>query len=415
MTVSMSSALPSPVPILHVVGAGLAGLAAATAAARAGVRVHLYEAAGHAGGRCRSFRDDKLDRVIDNGSHLLLGANRTALAYARATGGLEAMTAVPPRFLFHDLANGTRWTVSPTQIPAGPLEILRALGLPWTRAGASVADRLGDRAGFVRLWKPLCEAILNTAPEQASARMFAWTMRRALLGGTPALAPWLFPHGLSAALVAPALATLGSFGADIHFRRRLTGLENNRLVFEDGVVSLGTEDRVILALPPWAVAPILPGWIPSLATRCIVNAHFRCPDRVILPGQVPFLGLVNGFGHWLFPRGDVLSVTVSAAEPLVDHPAEDIAALLWQEIAAVLGRDPLQVPPVRVIKERRATLAHDPATLSLRPGPETPLPRVFLAGDWIRSPWPCTIEAAISSGLEAARRALGRPTLAFSL
>ncbi|MEO0035959.1 MAG: hypothetical protein RLZZ501_1982 [Pseudomonadota bacterium] len=398
---------------LHVVGAGLAGLAAATAAARAGMRVRLYEAAGHAGGRCRSFRDDKLDRVIDNGSHLLLGANRTALAYARATGGLEAMRAVPPRFPFHDLANGQRWEVSPTRIPAGPGEILRALGLPWTRREASVAERLGASRGFVRLWKPLCEAILNTAPEEASARMFSWTMRRALLGGAPALSPWLFPHGLSAALVAPALATLASYGAEIQFRRRLTGIESGRLLFEDGPEPVGNADRVVLALPPWAVAPILPGWIPPLPTRTIVNAHFRLEAAVTLPGGAPFLGLVNGFGHWLFPRGDVLSVTVSAAEPLVDRPADDIAAVLWGEIASVLGRDPAAIPPVRVIKERRATLAHDPATLPRRPGPETPLAGVMLAGDWLRSPWPCTIEAAISSGLDAARRALGRPALVF--
>jgi len=410
---SSSSPLPASATTLHVVGAGLAGLAAATAAARAGIRVRLYESAGHAGGRCRSFRDDKLDRVIDNGSHLLLGANRTALAYARVTGGLEAMRPVPPRFPFHDLASGERWTVSPTRIPAGFGEILRALGLPWTRPGASVADRLGQGSGFVRLWKPLCEAILNTAPEEASARLFAWTMRRALLGGAPALSPWLFPHGLSAALVAPALATLASYGAEIQFRRRLTGLESGRLVFEEGAETLDEHDRVILALPPWAVGSILPGWIPPLATRCIVNAHFRLDGAVSLPGNAPFLGMVNGYGHWLFPRGDVLSVTVSAAEPLVERPADEVAAVLWDEVARVLGRDAAQVPPVRVIKERRATLAHDPATLLRRPGPETPLAGVFLAGDWVRSPWPCTIEAAISSGLDAARRALAQPTLAF--
>ncbi|TAN59318.1 MAG: FAD-dependent oxidoreductase, partial [Magnetospirillum sp.] len=88
---------------LHIVGAGLAGLAAAVAAAKAGTRVVMHEAAGHAGGRCRSFRDEKLDRVIDNGSHLVLGANRTTLAYAQAIGGLEAMVAAEPCFPFVDL------------------------------------------------------------------------------------------------------------------------------------------------------------------------------------------------------------------------------------------------------------------------------------------------------------------------
>jgi len=399
---------------LHVVGAGLAGLAAATAAARTGIRVCLYESANHAGGRCRSFFDDKLDRLIDNGSHLLLGANKIALGYARATGGIEAMLPAPPRFDFFDVVNQSRWTVSPTRLPAGFGEILRALGLPWTAPEASVAERLGQSSGFTRFWKPLCEAILNTSPEDSSARMFAWTMRRALLGGAKALSPWTFPMGLSAALVAPALATLASFGGEIHFRHRLTGVTADRLEFdEDRSVVLGPHDRVILALPPWAIGAVLPGWDLVLPTRTIVNAHFRLDSPVVLPKGAPFLGLVNGYGHWLFPRGDVLSVTVSAAEGLVDRPADEIAAILWGEAASAIGLSASPVPPARIIKERRATLAHDPATIARRPGPETSIPGVYLAGDWLRTPWPCTIEAAISSGLHAAQRALEQKTLSF--
>lgn len=398
---------------LHVVGAGLAGLAAATAAARAGARVSLYEAAGHAGGRCRSFNDEKLGRLIDNGSHLLLGANKVALGYARATGGIETMVPAPPRFDFFDLTDHSRWTVSPTGLPAGLGEILRALGLPWTGPEATVADRLGRCPGYGRFWRPLCEAILNTTPEDSSARMFSWTMRRALLGGAPALSPWIFPLGLSAALVAPALATLGSFGAEIAFRCRLMRVTADRLEFEGRTVTLGPNDRVILALPPWAVPSVLPGTDFSLPTRTIVNAHFRLDQPVVLPNGAPFLGLVGGFGHWLFPRGDVLSVTVSAAEGLVDRPADEIATLLWDEAARAIGLPAQPVPAARVIKERRATLAHDPVTLTRRPGPETAIPGVFLAGDWLRSPWPCTIEAAISSGLLAAQRALGQKALSF--
>ncbi len=398
---------------LHVVGAGLAGLAAGVAAARAGARVVLHEAAGHAGGRCRSFHDDRLDRVIDNGSHLVLGANRTALAYARATGGLEAMVAAEPCFPFVDLASGARWTVTPRRPPAGLGEILTALGLPWTRRDETVASRLGRTPSFVRLWLPLCEAIMNTAPEDASAGMFAWTMRKALLGGASALTPWVFPAGLSAALVAPALATLGIFGAEVHFRRRLLAIEANRLMFDVTTVELGPEDRVILALPPWVLDAILPGTGGGMATRTIVNAHFRLDRQIALPGGSHFLGLVNATGHWLFLRGDVLSITVSAADALAERSADDIATLLWREAASALGLDITPTPPTRIMKERRATLAHDRDTIARRPAPVTAAKNVFLAGDWIASPWPCTIEAAISSGLAAARLALGRRDLAF--
>ncbi|MEW5727004.1 MAG: NAD(P)-binding protein, partial [Pseudomonadota bacterium] len=185
--------------VLHVVGAGLAGLACAVAAARAGTRVILYEAAPQAGGRCRSFRDDTLDRPIDNGTHLLIGANRTALAFAEAIGGTEALDPTDPAFPFLDLASGERWELASGRLPAGFAETVAALGLPWTTGGETVAARLGPAPHYRRLWKPLCEAVLNTAPEDASARLFGRVLRSALLGGAEGLRPWLFPAGLSAA------------------------------------------------------------------------------------------------------------------------------------------------------------------------------------------------------------------------
>ncbi|MDO8606233.1 MAG: FAD-dependent oxidoreductase [Phaeospirillum sp.] len=398
---------------LHIVGAGLAGLAAAVAAAKAGTRVAVHEAAGHAGGRCRSFRDEKLDRIIDNGSHLVLGANRTTLAYAQATGGIEAMVAAEPCFPFVDLTTGARWMVTPKRLPAGIGEILSALGLPWIRRSETVASRLGRSRSFTRLWQPMCEAIMNTAPADASARMFAWTMRRALLGGTKALIPWTFPLGLSAALVAPALATLGSFGAEVHFRRRLLSVTAEALTFDTAIVPLTPDDKVILALPPWVLSAVLPTGSPEMQTRPIVNAHFRLDYPVALPGKSHFLGLVNAAGHWLFARGDVLSVTVSAADALADRPNDEIAALLWDEASRAIGLAPAPVPLARIMKERRATLAHDQTTIANRPGPRTANPNLFLAGDWIESPWPCTIEAAISSGLAAARLVTNRADLVF--
>ncbi|BAE51314.1 hydroxysqualene dehydroxylase [Paramagnetospirillum magneticum] len=398
---------------LHVVGAGLAGLSAAIAAAKAGTRVVVHEAAGHAGGRCRSFLDEKLGRVIDNGSHLVLGANRTTLAYARATGGIEAMVAAPAAFPFIDLVSAKSWTVTPKRLPAGIREILKALGLPWTGKAETVASRLGNTPSFTRLWLPMCEAIMNTAPDEASARMFAWTMRKALLGGSQALTPWIFPGGLSAALVAPALATLSLFGGEIHFRRRLKSVTSHSLTFDDTKIDLGPADRVVLALPPWVTATLLPGTVCDLPTRPIVNAHFRCAQPVELPHGSHFLGLVNASGHWLFARGDVLSVTVSAAGSLVDLDNDSIAERLWEEIRRALVLPPIAPPPYRIMKEKRATLAHDNRTVATRPGPVSGFEGIFLAGDWIASPWPCTIEAAISSGLAAARLGLDRPGLAF--
>ncbi|CAA7615959.1 FAD-dependent oxidoreductase [Magnetospirillum sp. UT-4] len=385
---------------LHVVGAGLAGLAAAIAGLRAGWRVAVHEAAPQAGGRCRSFRCPRLDRVVDNGAHLVLGANRTALAFARAIGGIEAMEAGEPAFPFLDLADGRRRTLAPYRFGAGPMESLAALGLPWVAGHETVAVRLGAAPSYRRLWEPLCLAALNTPATDASARMFARLLRTVMTGGRQALTPYSFPFGLSAAFAAPAVATLAAHGAEITFRRRLIGVgPGRRLIFDDGIVSLSAADRAVLALPPDA----------TFAAEAIVNVHFRL-DR---PPPFRHLGLTGGVAQWLSARNDVVTATVSAAGRLVEAQPDALAARLWRDVAAALGDDPARVPPFRVLKERRATLSHSPATLRRRPGPDG-AEWLWRAGDWLSGPWPCTIETAVASGLAATRLAVGRDDVDFA-
>ncbi|MBX9634672.1 MAG: FAD-dependent oxidoreductase, partial [Magnetospirillum sp.] len=292
-------------------------------------------------------------------------------------------------------------------------ETVSAMGLPWAPAGQNLSDRLGKTRSFTSLWQPLCEAMLNTQAEDASARLFGCLLREVLLGGKAAMRPFIARTGLSAVFAAPALATLASYGAQMNFRRRLMSVGENSLNFDDGSIIMGRADRTVLALPPWVTAGLLPA-IPELPTRAIVNAHFRLDHTAELPGGQPFLGLTGGTAQWLFVRDDVASVTVSAADRLLELSAEDLAGILWRDVAAFLGGNPDRLPPFRLIKERRATLAHTPKVVELRPGPATKMPWLWLAGDWLASPWPCTIEAAIASGLAAARLAVGRDDLSFA-
>jgi phytoene dehydrogenase-like protein len=99
---------------VHVIGAGLAGLSASVRLVQAGREVHLYEAAPLAGGRCRSYFEPKLDCTIDNGGHVILGANAATLAYVETAGARgELLEIAPARFPFIDLTSGVRWTLRP--------------------------------------------------------------------------------------------------------------------------------------------------------------------------------------------------------------------------------------------------------------------------------------------------------------
>ncbi len=415
-----------PVPRLHVIGAGMAGLACAVEAVRRGLAVTVHEAAPAAGGRCRSFDDPLLDRRLDNGSHLMLAANTATRALLDLTGGWAAVTEVTPAcFTFHDLRHDHGWTLRPGAGPVpwwlaradrrvpgiGALAHLRdLLRLALAGRGATVADALAGPL-LTPLWQPVAEAVLNTASAEASARAL-WTVARDTLGrGEAACRPWLFPHGLDAALVAPCVDWLRRHGAEV----RLTAPVRQVLVTEgraSGLLdrsghteALAPGDMVVVAAPPAAVRRLLPGLtVPDLPSRTIVNAHFRLPVPLTLPTP-GFVGLIGGTAHWLFSRDDVLSVTVSAADTLAEHDDATIASILWADARRLPALRPLAgnlPPPSRVVRERRATLAHTPDAEALRPGPVTPLRGVLLAGDWTATGYPCTVEGAVRSGVRAA-------------
>jgi len=406
---------------VHVVGAGLAGLRAALDLLEAGAAVTLHEAAGVAGGRCRSFHDPILDRRIDNGTHVILGANALALAHLDELGTRAEMSAVmPARLPFLDLGTGERWCVAPGNSPlwlldprrrvkgAGLLEHLRLLRLLRAGPDATVADCLPAGTPLVRrLLDPLTWAVMNAPAQAAAAQPMAAVLRATLLAGEAASRPYLARRGLGPAFVDPAVALIARRGGTLRLGHRLQAIDLAEgsaaaLRFEDDVLPLGTGDGVVLAVPHHQAAALLP--LPGIPTaaQAIVNLHARLPGPVTLPGGLPLLGLVGGTAHWLFCRDDVLSVTVSAADALVGEPPEALAARLWTEASRAAGL-PTALPPHRLIKERRATMAQTPAAMRARPAAATPWHNLALAGDWTATGLPCTIEGALRSGRTAAR------------
>jgi squalene-associated FAD-dependent desaturase len=409
----------------HVVGAGLAGLAAATALAEAGCPVRLYEASGHAGGRCRSYFDAELGCRIDNGNHLLLAANRAARHYLDRIGAYQTLEGpLDAVFSFVDATSGERWALRPNRGPL-PWWICRAARrVPGTRPADYLAAALALRRAaqqatvaavldkhhplFRRLWEPLAVAALNTGAERGSARLF-WRILAETLGrGGAACSPLLPRIGLSETFVDPALRRLQTLGAEIRFGARLRGVTSaadrvRELVFDDGPIALAPDDIAILAVPAAVAARLVPGLTVPDAASPIVNAHFRCVAPV---GSPPFVGVVGGAAQWIFRKAEVLSVTVSAADAIVDRSATELRDLLWHDTAFAYRLPQEPMPPARIVKERRATFRASPDQLGLRPSPTTCWRNLLLAGDYTDTGLPATIEGAIQSGFAAVRLAL---------
>ncbi|MGH7055793.1 MAG: hydroxysqualene dehydroxylase HpnE [Stellaceae bacterium] len=404
----------------HIVGAGLAGLSAAVRIAAEGCPVTLYEAGPQAGGRCRSYFDGELGVRIDNGNHLLLAGNRAALDYVARIGARDTLCGPPEAaFPFIDSESGRRWTLRPNRRAVPWWIFSPARRVPQTRArdylavlklaGArpeATVGRVLDRHTvlFRRLWAPLAVAALNTEVERASALLFWHILAETLGHGGAACRPLVPREGLSESLVDPALARLRALGAEIRFGARVrrlgfAGERASELVFDEDSIPLGAGDQVVLAVPAPVAARLVPGLVAPDAFAPIVNAHF-C---VVPPAGSPlFIGVVGGAAEWIFRKPRVLSVTVSAAERFVDRPAEELGGLFWRDVALAYGLPATPVPPVRILKERRATFLASPEQLRLRPRVTTGWTNLHLAGDYVETGLPGTIEGAIRSGFAAA-------------
>ncbi len=403
---------------VHVVGAGLAGLAAAVSLAAAGRRVTLYEAGPAAGGRCRSYFDRGLGMRIDNGNHLVLSGNRATLSYVSQIGASDSLTGpAKPLFPFVDLADGTRWVVAPNRgrvpwwvlsanrrVPGTRVRDYLAL-LALRRAGATrtVHDVLGGGALYRRLLEPLAVAALNTPTDVGLARLLDAVVRESLMRGGDACLPRVPRVGLSETFVDPALAWLSARGVTLQTGCRVASLRRDgarvtALETSDGTAALGADDAVVLAVPAWVAAGLLPELQVPDAFSAILNVHFIARAD---PGGAGFWGVVGGTAEWIFVRPNIVSVTVSAANRLVDLSADEIAARVWPDVRAVLGLPP-EMPPVRIVKERRATHVASAAQEARRPAARTPWKNLVLAGDWTATGLPATIEGAIRSGRTAA-------------
>jgi squalene-associated FAD-dependent desaturase len=423
----------------HVVGAGLAGLNAAVELARAGVQVHLAEAAPRAGGRCRSYHDPQLGQVIDNGNHFTFSGNQAVSRFLETLGTAGKLEGPEhAEFPFHDLTDGSRWTLrvndgrvplwmfskssrTPGTTVAQHLPLAR-LALA-RRDGRAIGDVMEPQGPFWRKvvddkraedWEhrrkvvePMMLAVLNCPAAQGSAWLAGRFLRESFLRGGRACRTMVAMPSLDAVFIEPALDWLKLRGVTPRFgaRLRAIGFEGDRvsaLDYGEGMEPIH-DAAVVLAVPPWVAGDLVPDLSVPNRFCAILNAHFACPPP---EGAPPITALLGATSQWVVCHGDRISVTISGADDIIDADREGLARTIWAEVSATLGIQG-NLPAWQIVKEKRATFAATPDQDALRPAQQTRWRNLFLAGDWVQTGLPATIEGALRSGHNAANLALG--------
>ena len=402
----------------YIIGSGMAGLSTAVSCLPLGNQIRLLEATKNAGGRCRSFNDQLLDRTINNGTHLILSGNVGIQKYLETISASHTFKTIKPAsFKFMDIKSGLKWEIKPsstripwwifkqrTRIPDTSLMDYLVIARFKFAGDQTIADLVNtSRPIFDRLWQPLSRAVLNTDAFEGSASSIWIMISETLLKGQKFCYPLIPLKGLSASLVEPALKYLEKNNVFIEYSMRLTSIKLEKdlitsITLNKDQIKLNEDDKIILAIPPKQVSNLLPEIKLPTQSNTIVNIHYRIDDRPPLPTSTNFIGLIGGIADWVFQKDDIYSVTVSSANSISDFSNNDIAKIIWSEIAQILDKDAEIVPINRVIREYNATIKQSPEENKKRPDSQTTFKNLVLAGDWTKTGIPATIESAVISG-----------------
>ncbi|RTL33278.1 MAG: FAD-dependent oxidoreductase [Rhodocyclaceae bacterium] len=426
-------------PDIAVIGGGYAGFAAAVTLARGGAKVTLFESSRVLGGRARVV--DKDGYRVDNGQHILLGAYTETLRLLRLVGVRPSVLETRKLALVYPGECALRAAPLPAPLHLA-IGLLGAKGLDWrdklamarlmrslkarkfrVEPDRPVAELLAETAQTDRLtrliWEPLCVAALNTPVADASAQVFANVLRDSLAAGASASDLLLPRLDLSELFPVPASRWLAMRGHTVRIAEPIKAIESIGGGYRlDGDPWTTLFEHVVIATAPYHVAPLvetLPAMAPvvdslaALRHEPIVTAWLAFDGPLNFPE--PMIGLSGGYGQWAFDRAalggeqGLVSVVISARGAHQEISKEALEVALLQELQHVLGPLPT-LAWSQIITEKRATFSCTPGLV--RPGVTTPQPGLWLAGDYVASDYPATIESAVRSGVQAGRSILKR-------
>jgi len=442
-----------------VIGGGFAGLSAAVALAQVGFRVAVLESKPALGGRAYSFADPETGDFVDNGQHVLMGCYAETLRFLDRIGQTGQLVFHPNLAIEMLERDGRAGVLRTARLP-GPLHMTAGLmryGLlnPRERMSVLVAGlrmlrmHRRDRARLARttvsgvmdllgqgerarrcLWYPLAIATLNEDPEVASAALLAEVLKRAFFSRRADSAFVYAKVGLSDLYCPASVRMIEAGGGLVETRTRVDALE----LGADGRVSCARlrdgrrlkASNFIATVPPAQLVRLLPeeaaagpffAQLGEIEYSPIVCVH-AWYDREVT--DAPFVGFVGTTTQWLFNKRRIfaengarangyLSFVISGARRLVDVGNEELLDQVTDDLHTMIpAARQARLIKALVLKEKRATMAPSPDCDRLRPGLATPIDNFFLAGDWIQTGLPATIESAVKSGQAAAAAVAAR-------
>ena len=420
-----------------VVGGGFAGLSAAVRLTKRGARVLVLEARSRLGGRATAFPDRETGELVDNGQHVLLGCYTETLAFLADIDAMDNVSVQPRLSVTMIDRDGQQTTLACPPLPSplhflggvfawralgwkDRLSVLRMAGPPRAFPDESVDAWLKRHGQTARiremLWEPLALAALNQPVNDAVAPPFARVLAEMLGGGAKASAIILPAKPLHLMYAEPARTFIERAGGSVRMGAPAKVVVERGRVAVEAAGDRWTPRAVVSTVPWFALGDLLTGDTAALndildragamASSPIVTVNLWFDAAVM---DEPFIGLPGRDMQWVFDKrkvfgGDAshLSLVSSGASASVARTNTEIIAAAHAELSGAL-------PRVRRATLVRATVVREPkATFSLapgqpaRPGTATPVSGLLLAGDWIDTGLPATIESAVRSGHRAA-------------
>lgn len=255
-------------------------------------------------------------------------------------------------------------------------------------------------------WKILAVGTLNTGIEKASARMFIDILKQIFFGGNKAATIVLPKYGLSESYCKNAEEFLIKNGGEIILSEPVEKI----LIAGDSATEITTSkkkysdfDFVVSTVPAIALTRMIGEEskinFPEFKYSSILNIHIWLEKNVIPDG---FFGFINSTLHWVFNKDSHLNIVISDADELVSKSDEDLIDLVKDEMKKFFSLEAGLISRYKIIKEKRATFIPSNDILDTRPAQKTKIKNLILAGDWVDTGLPSTIESSVKSGRVAA-------------